>query len=73
MSFYWMFLSITLCPILNLILSLAFFRVAMDFIEEIGVGQERAEAGFGAEVDRPASILNARKIGRVRIAEFSAT
>ena len=52
---------------------LAFFRVAMRFIEKVGVGHERAETGFGAEVDRPAAILKARKIGRVRVAKFSAT
>ena len=45
----------------------------MDFIEEVGVSQEGAETGFGAEVDHPAAKLEARKIGRVRIAEFSAT
>ena len=45
----------------------------MHFIEEIGVSQERAETGFGAKIDRPAAILDVRKIGRVRVAEFSAT
>ena len=45
----------------------------MNFIEEIGISQERVETSFGAEVDRPAAILEARKIGRVRVAEFSAT
>ncbi len=42
----------------------------MDFIEDIRVGDKRAEAGFGAEVNRPAAILDARKIGRISVAEF---
>jgi len=41
----------------------------MDFVENIRVGQERAEAGLGAEVDRPAAIFSTRKILRVGIAE----
>ena len=45
----------------------------MDFIKNIRVGQEGAEAGFGAEIDGPAAILGAWKIGRVRVAEFSPT
>jgi hypothetical protein len=45
----------------------------MDLIEEIGVSQERAETGFGAEIDRAAVILDAWKIGRICLAEFSAT
>lgn len=52
---------------------LTLFGVAMDFIEDIRVGQERAQAGFRAEIDRPTAILNAREIGRVRVAEFSTT
>lgn len=44
----------------------------MDFIENVWVSEERAEAGFGAEIDRPAAILDARKIGWICIAEFSA-
>ena len=44
----------------------------MDFIEDIRVGPERAQAGFRAEIDRPAAILDAREIGRVRIMEISS-
>ncbi len=43
----------------------------MDFIEDIRVSDKRAEAGFGAEVNRPTAILDARKIGRISVAEFS--
>jgi len=45
----------------------------MDFIEHVRVSQERAETGFCAEIDRPAAILDAGKIGRIRVAEFSPT
>lgn len=41
----------------------------MDFIEKIGVGKERAQAGLGAEIDRPAAILDAREILRVGFPE----
>jgi hypothetical protein len=44
----------------------------MDFIENIRVGQERAKAELGAQIDRSAAILNAREIGRIRITEFSS-
>jgi hypothetical protein len=46
-----------------------FFRVAMDFIEHMRVGKERAAAGFGAEQDRPPAISRAWIICRVGIAE----
>lgn len=45
----------------------------MDFIEDIRVSQEGAEAGFRAEIDRAAAIFDTREIGRVRVAEFSST
>jgi len=45
----------------------------MDFVKYIRVRQERAETRFGAEIDRPAAIFDAREIGRIRVAEFSAT
>ena len=45
----------------------------MDFVENIGVGQERAEAGLGAKVDRPAAILGAREICRIGVAEDPPT
>ena len=41
----------------------------MDFVEHIRVGQERAEAGVGAEQDRPAAIFNAWVIGWISVAE----
>ena len=41
----------------------------MDFIENIRVSKERAEAGFGAEQDRPATIFGVWKICRIRITE----
>lgn len=41
----------------------------MYFIEYIRVGQERAEARLRAQVDRPAAVLRAGEIGRVRIAK----
>lgn len=55
----------------NVLLSFSLFRVAMDFIEDIRVGQECAQAGLRAEIDRPAAILDAREIGGIRVAEFS--
>jgi hypothetical protein len=53
--------------------SLFLFGVSVDFIKHIRVRQERAEAGFGAEIDRPAALLHAGKIGRVGIAEDPST
>lgn len=41
----------------------------MDSIEDIRVSEERAQAGFGTEIDRPAAILSPRIIRRVGIAE----
>ena len=41
----------------------------MGFVEKIWVGKERAEAGFGAEQDRPSTVFGAREIGRVCITE----
>lgn len=52
---------------------LSLFRVAMDFVENIRVCQERAETGFGAEIDRPAAVLNAREIGWIGITEAPST
>ena len=45
----------------------------MDFVEEIWVGEERAEAGFGAEQDRPPAIFGARIVLRIGIAENTPT
>ncbi len=47
----------------------SFFRVAMGFIEGIRVGAECVEAGLGAEIDRPAAIFEAWKIGWVGVVE----
>lgn len=41
----------------------------MHFIEDIRIGKERTQAGLGAEIDRPASILGAGEIDRVGILE----
>lgn len=41
----------------------------MDFVENVRVCQERAEARLGAEMDRPAAVLGAREIGRVSVAK----
>lgn len=54
-------------------MSLFFFRVAMSFIEGIRISDECLAAGFGAEIDRPAAIFEARKIYWVGIPEFSPT
>lgn len=44
----------------------------MRFIEDIRVSQECTQTGFGAEIDCPAAIFDAREIGRIRVAEFSS-
>ena len=41
----------------------------MNLIKYIRVGEERAAAGIGAKIDRPAPIFDARKIGRIGISE----
>ena len=41
----------------------------MDFVEDIRVGQERAETGLRAEVDGAAAILSTREISRICIAK----
>jgi hypothetical protein len=43
------------------------FRVAMDFVENIRVSEERTEAGLGAEVEGPAAVWSARKIGWIGV------
>ena len=45
----------------------------MDFVENIRVVEERAETGFGAEIDRPATVFDSRKVGRVGVAEDAST
>lgn len=51
----------------NLILIL--FRITMDFVENLRIGEERTQAGVGAEKDHPPVVPGTRKVGRVRIAE----
>ena len=41
----------------------------MDFVKQVGVSQERAETGFGAEINRPSFIFDAREVGRIGITE----
>ena len=41
----------------------------MDFIENIRVRQERAEAGFRAEIDRPAAVYGTREVCRIGVAK----
>jgi hypothetical protein len=41
----------------------------MSFVEGIRIGAECLEAGLGAEIDRPAAISQARKIGWVGVAK----
>ena len=41
----------------------------MDFVENIRVCEKSAKTGFGAKVDGPAAIFDAREISRVRVAE----
>jgi hypothetical protein len=48
-------------------------RVAMGFVENIRVSQERAEAGIGAEQDHPPAVFDARVISRVCVAEDAPT
>ena len=45
----------------------------MDFVEKIGVGEERAETGICAEIDGPATIFDARKVCRIGVAEDAPT
>lgn len=44
----------------------------MDFVEDIWVREERAEAGLGAKIDRPAAVLGARKVGGVGVAKAAS-
>ena len=41
----------------------------MDFKEDIRICEERAETEFGTKIDCLATILSAREIGWVRVAE----
>ncbi len=42
----------------------------MGFVESLRVSAEGVEAGLGAEIDRPAAVLQARKVRRVCITEL---
>lgn len=44
----------------------------MDFVEDVRVSQERAKTGFCAKRNGPAAILDARKVFRISVAEFSS-
>ena len=41
----------------------------MDFVENVGVGEERAETGICAEIDGPATIFDAREVCRIGVTE----
>ena len=41
----------------------------MNLIKDIWIRQERAETGFGTEIDRAAAILKPREVGGVGVAE----
>jgi hypothetical protein len=44
----------------------------MDFIEEVRIGQERAETGLRAQIDRSPSIPGTGKVGGVGVAKQPA-
>jgi hypothetical protein len=44
----------------------------MDSVEDLWIGEERAETGFGAQIDCPAAILGAREISRIGIVKDSS-
>jgi len=44
----------------------------VDFVENIRIGEERAEAGFGAKQDRPSMIFGAWEVGGICVAEDSS-
>lgn len=41
----------------------------MDFVENVGVGEERTETGICAEINGPATIFDAWKVCRIGVAE----
>ena len=41
----------------------------MDFVENVGVGEERAETGICAEIDGPATIFDAWEVCRIGVTE----
>ncbi len=53
----------------SVLLLFPLFRIAMGFVESLRVGAESIVAGLGAEIDRPAAIIQAREIRRVCVME----
>ena len=45
----------------------------MDFVKQIRVGQEGAETGFRAQVDRPAFVFDTREVGGIGIPKNTPT
>ena len=41
----------------------------MDFVENIRVVEERAETGFGAEIDRPAAVFDSGEVRGIGISK----
>jgi hypothetical protein len=41
----------------------------MDSVEDVWICEERAETGFGAQIDCPAAILGAREISGIGVAK----
>ncbi len=41
----------------------------MDLVENIGVGKECTETGFGTKQDRPPAVFSTRKVGGIGITE----
>jgi hypothetical protein len=53
-------------------MSILLFRIAVNFTENVRVGEESAETGFRAEEDAPAAMLRRREVLRVGVAEYSS-
>ncbi len=45
----------------------------MSFVEQVRVGQEGAQTGIRAEIDRPSLVFGVREIRRIRITEDPST
>ena len=45
----------------------------MDFVKQVRVGHERAKTGVCAKIDRPPFVLDAGKVGGIRVTENSST
>jgi hypothetical protein len=41
----------------------------MDFVKNIRAVEERAETGFGAQIDRPATVFDSGKVCRIGVSE----